>query len=941
MFGKDLLIEKYPYLAFSPNILEYFSIIGYQENFIPTLINSSKKNKNPYSPTTLSSITSSKDYGIVDNELIISQIYPDNPLVIPIVTKNDIVTEMPSTSNSIYSFCFDKTDGKSKLFYTCFGYKFYEKYTYKSNSGSSDYYIPKAFCIVSQYGFLTIFDYICRNIHTLMTKKNNNNDLPVELIIYNIVNFLPSPIGYNIHLDLFSFCMNVPDIEIKQLSGYPYIDFDLKEIFNILPLNFFLEIYLITIIEQSMLFFSSNQELLNMVMYIMYILNYPCNDSRYFWHIISISRDNLVEENKFVGIMVSMLGVNAAYDETIDTTPFGTFHYVVDIDNKKMMLKESLDISIDEKNDADNLNYLHQYIQNIIKEKNVESSFLKPFIGKLKKNLESIIFKDKEDHSAAKVKNPKIEFFKMSKTIHETNRKIQEIFYDFCLNILMIFYQDNALVSSFDKVKRVEYCLEEQNRKINSLKINDTNIDMTAEEKSFIDFFRGSIKYEMFFVNFIQNLSTVDVFRISLLFSEEFINLKIKDAKSSLLSKISFFDIIDTLYYPTKKQTINITVSNLFSFDLDRLKKYFEEYCNTDKTKENNKPQLINLNKKIINKYLFLLNNFYEREEIIDLFPSIRIQDEQPIIYFDRRYIISIILNTFESHNLITTQNYLIYALVFIFCISLSLHSYKKLITYIGNMINSLGNIRFFLRHFGYIILQTLFKYLTINKDNKYPEIGITHIKMYYYMLITFLKQNNIIPNEEMMTIFTKFFGKMIFQERKTIQQNEGKGIDEDNDFELKKNENFYCFMKHCFTNKKYFKSNTMIKSALKETTNCNIIIKTNNNKILKPTVEIKINDYLYSADFFSPKKIYKLAEVSFNDFYENENLNFSKLKIKNVRDCIANLIQYGIELKEYIPLKFLVYTLYLLRDFEEKYAENDTIDKGRKSFEENLYELK
>ena len=130
-----------------------------------------------------------------------------------------------------------------------------------------------------------------------------------------------------------------------------------------------------------MLFFSSNLEILNMVMYVLYILNYPCNDSTYFWHIVSVSKDNLTEENKFVGkIMVSLLGVNAAYEESIDTIPFGKFHYIVDIDNRKMFLKESLDLSIDEKEDVDNLSSLHTYIQNIIKEKSsVESSFLKPF----------------------------------------------------------------------------------------------------------------------------------------------------------------------------------------------------------------------------------------------------------------------------------------------------------------------------------------------------------------------------------------------------------------------------------------------------------------------------------------------------------------------------------------------------------------------------------
>ena len=45
MFGNDLMIKKYPYMGYSQNILEYFAIIGYQENFIPTVINSINSKK--------------------------------------------------------------------------------------------------------------------------------------------------------------------------------------------------------------------------------------------------------------------------------------------------------------------------------------------------------------------------------------------------------------------------------------------------------------------------------------------------------------------------------------------------------------------------------------------------------------------------------------------------------------------------------------------------------------------------------------------------------------------------------------------------------------------------------------------------------------------------------------------------------------------------------
>ena len=46
MFGKDLLIKKYPYLAYSSNLMECFLIIGYNERFVPQIIRAYKTKEN-------------------------------------------------------------------------------------------------------------------------------------------------------------------------------------------------------------------------------------------------------------------------------------------------------------------------------------------------------------------------------------------------------------------------------------------------------------------------------------------------------------------------------------------------------------------------------------------------------------------------------------------------------------------------------------------------------------------------------------------------------------------------------------------------------------------------------------------------------------------------------------------------------------------------------
>ena len=352
---------------------------------------------------------------------------------------------------------------------------------------------------------------------------------------------------------------------IKQLSGYPYLDFDLVQIFNILPLNFIIEIFILTIIEQSMLFFSDNLELLNMVMFVLFVLNYPCNDSPYFWHIVSVSKDNFDEDNKFVGkVMASMLGVNTAYTDDVATDCFGKYNYIIDIDKKNIILKKELNFSEeDDGKDFNCLNSFRTYIKNILKERNVDSIFLKSFIDSMKKSLNNIIIKEQD------LKEKNVNFFVSSDEIIEKNTKIQEIFYNFYMNILMIFTQDNTLNSSYDKIQKDKQ--EDIIKKVFKLRgFEDKKFELNPDEDYFCFMFRKSFKYKVYFENFIKCFESIDIFKIPLLFSQEFIYIKIKDIENQFSNKISLFKIIDTLYIPDSSQTIKITLNNIFYNYMDR-----------------------------------------------------------------------------------------------------------------------------------------------------------------------------------------------------------------------------------------------------------------------------------------------------------------------------------------------------------------------------------
>ena len=674
--------------------------------------------------------------------------------------------------------------------------------------------------------------------------------------------------NYSLNLDLFSYILtSEKEVVIKQLSGYPYIDIDLIQIFNLLPINYIIEIYILSIIEQSMLFFSSNLEILNMVMFIMFVLNYPCNDSPYFWHIVSISKDNFDEDNKFVGkVMTSMLGVNVSYAEDMNTEPFGKFNYIIDIDKKNIILKKEISfIEEEDGKEFEELNNFRVYISNILKDKKVDSLFLKQFIDNMKKNLTNIL--SKEDA----VKDKTVNFFVSSDDIIEKNFKIQEIFYDFHINILTIFSQDNTLNNTYEKIEKEKP--NEIYKKILKLRnFEDRKEGMNSDEAYFCYMFRKSFKYKVYFENFVKSFESLDIFKIPLLFSQEFINIKIKDIKNEFVNKISLFKTIDALYIPDSSEaiTIKITLNNIFYDYMERLKKYFSFFFTKERLDKMKKSQLITLDKKILTKYIY----------------SIKIQETSSIVSINSKSIINTIKLVAEDKYIIDNKDYLIFSVIYILSITFPIHSYDRTLELLEMLSKSLSKLTYFMPYFVYILMKTILKFYIIHKEKHlYSDFTITNIKMYIFILLNLLRKNLFLPNEKSMEILKLFFGKLFIQSSGSNPEQPQET--EDKYFVIERDKNFLCFMKYCFTGKKMFSSRTLVNYALKDKRNCNINITAGKNKIMQPKII-------------------------------NENLDFEKLRIKTVRDVIVNLIQFSVELNQtenVLPLNFLIYSLYFLKD--------------------------
>ena len=914
MSEKEILIRKYPYLSYSNNLIECFSIIGYEEKLLPDIIQEYKINKQlKYSPTIISTIISDKDYGIIDNDFIIKQIFPENPEFILNNKANNSSHEEPSFKNITFSLTTDSLDSsENKIFYTCFAFVFYETYTYENNnSAKEEYFIPKTFMIISLYSFFGFFRNICFNLYKLFLKSGQypKKEFPIEYIIYNIVNFTPSPLNHNINYFLFKDILDVPSYNLPQLSGYPIIDFNIYEIFNVLPVRLFVEIYLYTVIEQSILFFSSNLEILNMTMYIFYSLNYPFNNSTYFWHIVSIPKKDLKEENRFVGqIMTSMLGVNTQYNESIDTSAFGLIHFIVDIDNKKLILKN---YNSNENIDNKNITRLYSYIHNIIDEKDDESIFLKKYIDRLIKKTHNLL----KDNEIEISKNKKIEFFEnINRNI---NRNLQIYFYNFIINILLVMYQNinfdltsSDLKISLNKILR----FEEENKK---QLFND-------EELLFFNFFSSSSKYKLYFEIFLGNYESNELFKIPLLFSEEFVNIKIKRNNNRINLKFPYFSLMDDLYVLEPNEYKDFYLNHLsYNYSDNKLDIYFiKEDKSSENIKTQTRKQLINFNKTLVENYIFLLKNCLSQKQLANYFPGIKIKEEK-IDSTTSKEIVEKIQYYFENKNYISSSNYLIYSSIYIFLILTPLLSNEKILFYINKLLAISKNVDFFLRYYLNLMIQTFYKYHLINNKKKnFPNMIYDNMKLYIYLLFNALKEEKILPNEDMILIYK------IFEEKNIIKNNiiqlykvklEAKLSEniKKNEFDLS-NYNISIFMRYNFDSNRIYNEKEVTKIAMKELKECNITIDNTNSKFKSIIIDIKIKDKKYSGKLFSPLKIFKEIKKEFNDF--EKSFSLGKIKINIIKEILINLMQYSFELKEFNILSGLfIDGLYFLDKLNEK----------------------
>ena len=688
--GKGTKNLKYPFNGQATNLIDKFLIFAYDQRtkeytikkFLDYSIRETIETRYcsctfQERPNIINEICNDYHKDLLDNDLISELLFPNIPNMY-YLPKEDINLEkkenddiLTQTYQIIFSLNPQDNEG-SKKSYNGLGYTFYLNQEHKDpKTGETKGYMfcPITYCILSEYPYFMKFTEICRNIKNQLSKETD--EIPIDIILYNTVKYLPSPIKSGIKLnfgatfsgsfiktstykdnkkiekDLNRKASNnikddgIPIIKFSQLSGYPLMDINMSFIFNLLPPDIIIEVFIFTFLEHDIIFYSTRPEVLNMVMFIFSNLNYPFNDSIYYWHVLSVSLNSFMTgSSNFVGKTCSTItGILNEYQQNVLTTKKIREHFVLDIDNKNFFFLYS-----EESEDVKKTMILHNYIKScasvledknlVEKDKNKLKNNEKDFDDKIGlysaiidlqeelirryKKVTSINYNDKtEKPSFLRIYEDEDE-----EDCRKANLRLQKAFFIFITQILQKYVQILEVNTGDDGQDRSNSF---SNFKLNVKKEQNQNEEDIQRKKLAIQagqYFQGkfkeSSKYVNFVINFLQFHDTIDVYKIPYTFISEFIYYS-HVAEKNNLSEVDVFRLIDKFYGKVKRLTLDQEIKSIKSKGKDsnkHKKKEKNNYNNITNNIEKDEENYIYFRfDNFAHFYLNNLKNYMEREQ--------------------------------------------------------------------------------------------------------------------------------------------------------------------------------------------------------------------------------------------------------------------------------------------------------------------------------------
>ena len=750
----NTILNQTPYLSDSHHLIDCIFIYGYyseQKEYLIEHYNTYNNQEsheikykllNTIKPTILSSIYSPYSTSQVQYDITLNVFVPSFLPPIP----NTPSSKPPEASNIVFFRNFYNDETKTNTVRYGFGYIFYESY--------NTHYFPKIIGYITKYPCYNLLSNISKNIVNYMTKQSIA--LPLEFILYNIVNFIPPPIHSAIKLDInckeYDLTLLSNNYIMNQVSGYPYFDFKVMEIFKVVSVELLIKIVVFSFLEETILIFSPNLELLNIVLFILSNLSYPLVDTNYLWHIVSCSLSDLKGET-FNNILnqssTKLTGINCSYSECSGEMfpPINESFFSVDLE-KGSMVYHSVDSS-------STVSGLCEYIDSILADKSTnlvhENIILEKAIKILNFSLGllSRTYLNKPDVDSQK----KPMFFSDSFT-EETNlenKELLNVFYKFILSISL---------SNYTKL-HCEYSTEHK-LTFRSNELDDTNV---KEEGYFFTKMKENSKYELFFKNYIQDKKIYNSLRIPYIFAEEFMNYKKINKDVCFESKL--LDIIDYFYFNCKDSEDNISDANITNVSFKKLYSYYTDnpsikYIFLDDTSSYTIEALSNskynfnyvnldIDLRTVFDYAHTINNISE-SELLDVIPSLHIIKQSPMKEIEAIYVCNVIEKFAIENELLDSQHLISFSM---FNTILSLGNIDTIYNNIYSIIQVLASLKFNIRKYLTLFLDKCNCSFASGSPNA-VSLGVCN------ELVKLLTIGHIMPNEHLVYLFRNFSMKEI-----------------------------------------------------------------------------------------------------------------------------------------------------------------------------------
>ena len=690
-------------------------------------------------------------------------------------------------------------------------------------------------------------------------------------------------------------------LKFKYLSGYPLIQYNLvKVLFNTLSIEDVISTFFFTFLESTVLFFSSNIEYLTLMVNAFLNFNYPFNDAEYFYNIGAISLESFKEGSSLFGVKncSSMIAINNKFcsDYLGKLNSLGQeTHIIVDLDNQN---NDNFKIAKIGKREDEIYAQIVELIKNICAEKNkdiLEETILYQAIIKLYKHL-----KDIYERGKAYLMMDFIEYNDdpYQGSIEQINKLIQEAFYECVINLSLYCYE-NVIITE-------ERELDRNNNNLMKVEFNQNYKNehkYTNEEIIILDELKNSMKFESSFCNFVMAHSPIDLYKIPLTFFDEFISVISKKKSELDTSKINYFDLIDKLYSSKKLNEVH-----KFNFNMDIIK-YFEHYKDKflREIDERSKKKYV-YDYSAINKVVAIRNEISLRYQTYELDDRILlnyihiISNLTPGEYFrlisdnfatESNIIKEISITEIESRidNFSLEKNYLssieLCCANIIILFSISLNLFQDTANYHFFLTTLFENFVIFRKYFS-LLLQMVYK-LYIKSSEEKDIKKMYQMKMCFFACLDYIRNYNLIPNENLMLIVNQFL-KKFYEEKKDEQINEKEilaNLKETKFVQKITHQNLH--LMYNFSSAQYYDEKFVVDKVNKIQKEYFDVYVNERVEIITPKIKYSkgMNDKI-DLSFISQKEILKMLKGEYDKYIEN--LDIKELNKNNILFSCLNL---------------------------------------------------